>query len=208
MTEDLVCFICTQTAKCKNRKWRAISWPDSLTSQRPHSKVSIWCQIYHVLCTDLLSTTLDHVQNQCSLLHCWYLRPYFWSPFENYSQTWSLKHTLLPLDWIPALLVTLPASHSCPTQSLLGFMCVKARMECACSEIVQWDCSVHPAPGFIASICFLWASPSCSKITVEHLGKASAWFRSHSTPSATPSLSIPPLRLSVMCCISHKHIPW
>lgn len=123
MTEDLVCLICTQTAKCKNRKWWAISWPDSLTSQRPHSKVSIWCEIYHVLCTDLLSTTLDHVPNQCSLLHCWYLRPYFWSPFENYSQTLSLKHTLLPLDWIPALLVTLPASHSCPTQSSLGYVC-------------------------------------------------------------------------------------
>lgn len=111
---------------------------------------------------------------------------YSWSPFVNYSQTLSLKHCLFPWDWISAPLVTLPAGHSCPTQSSAGFMCVRAWMKCACLQTAQWDGRVHPAPGFITSICFLWASRSCGEITAEHLGKASAWFRSRSTPSNVP----------------------
>lgn len=96
--------------------------------------------------------------------------------------------------------VTLSASHSWPTPSSAGLMCVTAGMDCACLLTVQWDHSVQLAPRFITSICFLWVDPSCGKITVEHLGKASAWFGSRSVPSHSNG--------GMIYCSSHNHIVW
>ena len=80
-----------------------------------------------------------------------------------------------------------------PNWILSSFKCVRAETERACSRIAQWDFRVHPAPGCTTSICFLWGRPSCGKITAEHLGEASALFRSHST--------LFPALFSTPCCV-------
>ena len=78
-------------------------------------------------------------------------------------------------------------------------------MECGCSQTARWDRSVHPAPSFITSICFLRANPSCGKITAVHLGKAAAWFRSRGTHSAVPLSTLS--CWGSRCCISRRHTP-
>lgn len=116
-------------------------------------------------------------------------------------QSWTILKPCLSLflpDWIPAPTVTLSARHSCPTPSSAGFMCVRVGMDCACL-LTQWDHSVQLAPRFITSICFLWADPSCDKITLEHLGKASAWFGSCCVPSSV----LLPTHVEAQCAAVH-----